>query len=77
MRRFVDRFGASALMDRESRAFIDAGLGYLSMSDVEMAERIAADQRLLRLPLVRSGQRLGVGMDADAWKEMAEAERTA
>jgi arsenate reductase-like glutaredoxin family protein len=46
------------------------------MSDAEMTERIAADQRLLRLPLVRSGQRLGVGMDPGAWKEMADAEPT-
>ena len=77
LRRFVDRLGAAALIDRESRAFTDAGLGYLSMSDAEVAERIGADQRLLRLPLVRSGQRFSVGTDADAWKAIVEAERTA
>jgi arsenate reductase-like glutaredoxin family protein len=77
LRRFVDRYGAAALLDRESRAFTDGGLGYLRMSDAEIAERIAADQRLLKLPLVRSGQNLSVGMDADGWKRIAEAERTA
>ena len=75
LRRFLDRFGASALLDRESRVFTDGGLGYLRMSDAEIAERVAADQRLLRLPLVRSGQLLSVGTDADAWKRMVEAER--
>jgi arsenate reductase-like glutaredoxin family protein len=77
LRRFVDRFGAPALLDRESRAFADGGLGYLRMNDAEVADRIASDQRLLRLPLVRSGQQLSVGQDADAWKRMVEAERTA
>ena len=65
------------MLDRESRAFTDGGLAYLRMNDAEIAERIAADQRLLRFPLVRSGQRLSVGMDADGWKQMVEAERTA
>jgi len=47
------------------------------MNDAEISDRIAADQRLLRLPLVRSGQRLSVGTDTGAWKEIAEADRTA
>jgi arsenate reductase-like glutaredoxin family protein len=75
LRRFLDRFGAAALLDRESRAYADGGLGYLRMSDAEMAERIAADQRLLRLPLARSGRLLSVGTDTDAWKQMVDAER--
>jgi arsenate reductase len=75
LRRFIDRFGAEALLDRESRAFADGGLGYLRMSDAEIADRIAADQRLLRLPLVRTGKLLGVGTDVDAWKQMVEVER--
>jgi len=45
------------------------------MSDPEIAERIAADQRLLRLPLVRTGKLLSVGTDADGWKQMVEVER--
>ena len=77
MRRFIDHFGATALLDCESRAYTDGGLGYLRMNDAEVAERIASDQRLLRLPLVRAGQRLSIGPDADAWKQMAEAERPA
>jgi arsenate reductase len=77
LRRFVDRFGVRALLDPESRTYKDAGLGYLRMDTTEIAERIAADQRLLLFPLVRAGQRLSAGMDSDAWQEMVEAERTA
>ena len=69
------RFTAAALLDPESRAYRDGGLAYLRMSDAEVAQRIAADIRLVRLPLVRAGHRLSVGMDTEAWTEMAAAER--
>lgn len=71
LRRFVGRFGATALVDRESRAFRDAGLGYLRMDDAETVERLLATPALLRLPLIRSGTLLAVGVDEPAWKEIA------
>jgi arsenate reductase len=67
LRRFSDRFGASALLDRESRAFKGAGLAYLRMDDAEVLARLLADPSLLRLPLVRHGSHLSVGMDEGAW----------
>ena len=70
LRRFVDRLGARAVADPESRAWRDAGLGYLRMNDVELAERLLADQRLLRLPLVRVGNGLAAGRDESAWKTL-------
>jgi arsenate reductase len=63
LRRFVERFGARALLDDHGRAFRDAGLGYLRMDDAEITERLLADQRLIRLPLVRAGSALAVGRD--------------
>ena len=45
----------AALLDTEGRAYRDAGLGYLRMDDGEIVERLLADPRLLRLPLVRFG----------------------
>jgi arsenate reductase-like glutaredoxin family protein len=73
LRRFVERLGAPALADTEGRAWRDAGLGYLSMDDAELAERLLADQRLLRLPLVRAGSEFSAGRDETAWKQMAGA----
>jgi arsenate reductase-like glutaredoxin family protein len=70
LRRFVERLGARALADTDGRAWRDAGLGYLSMTDAELAERLLADQRLLRLPLVRAGARFAAGRDEAAWKEL-------
>ena len=70
LRRFVERLGAAALADTAGRASSAAGLGYLRMDDGELAERLLADQRLLRLPLVRAGNRFAAGRDEAAWKAM-------
>jgi arsenate reductase-like glutaredoxin family protein len=70
IRRFVERFGLNALLDTEGKAYADAGLKYLRMSDAELMGRIEREPKLLRLPLVRAGSRLSVGKDPDAWKAM-------
>jgi arsenate reductase-like glutaredoxin family protein len=75
LRRFVERLGARALADTEGRPWRDAGLGYLSMSDDELAERLLSDQRLLRLPLVRVGNALSAGRDEASWTLMVDALR--
>ncbi len=68
LRRFAQRLGVRALLDIESRAYKDQGLGYLSMGDDEVLERLLADPRLLRLPLVRAGDRFSAGHDEAAWR---------
>ena len=67
LRRFVDRLGARALLDETSRAYRDAGLGYLRMDDEEIAQRLLADPLLLRLPLVRNGNDVTVGRVEATW----------
>ena len=71
LRRFVERLGAAALADADGRAWRDAGLGYLQMDGDELAARLLADQRLLRLPLVRAGNLLAAGTDEAAWQRIA------
>lgn len=68
LRRFVGRLGARALLDQGGRAYREAGLGYLRMDEDEIAERLLADPRLLRLPLVRWGNEVSVGRDEATWK---------
>jgi arsenate reductase-like glutaredoxin family protein len=69
LRRFAQRFGARALLDEGSKAYRKAGLGYLTMGESEILERIAADPGLLRLPLVRYGNEVSVGPDEEAWSD--------
>jgi arsenate reductase-like glutaredoxin family protein len=73
LRRFVERLGAAALADREGRAWVDAGMGYFRMDDAELAARLLADQRLLRIPLVRFGNAFAAGRDPAAWRALVSA----
>ena len=57
-------------MDPDSRAYRELGLGYMSLGDEEIVARLIANQALLRLPLVRAGDRLAVGADEKAWREL-------
>ena len=70
IKRFVERFGLAGILDREGKAYLDAGLAYLKVADAALLERIEREPRLLRLPLVRGGKRLSVGHDETSWKEM-------
>jgi arsenate reductase len=73
IKRFIDRFGWAGLLDSEGKAYIDAGLKYLKLSDAELLGKIERAPKLLRLPLIRSGNRLSIGHDEDSWKAMLAA----
>lgn len=70
IRRFIERYTLAALLDTEGKAYVAAGLKYLKMSDEQLLEKIALDPQLLRLPLIRCGNRLSVGQDEVSWKAM-------
>lgn len=67
LRRFVDRLGARALLDPDSRAYRDAGLAYLTTDEAGIVARLLADPSLLRLPLVRRGNEVTAGPATSAW----------
>jgi arsenate reductase len=67
LRRFVERLGARALLDETSRPYRDAGLAHLRMEDDAIVERLLADVRLLRLPLIRRGTEVTVGKAEPTW----------
>lgn len=70
IRRFVERFGLDQLLDTVGVAYVDSGLKYLKTSEAELLARIEQEPKLLRLPLVRSANRLSVGNDEAGWKAM-------
>ena len=70
IKRFIDRFGLAGLLDTEGASYADAGLKYLKVSDSELIGRVEKDPKLLRLPLVRSANKLSIGQDEAGWKEM-------
>jgi arsenate reductase len=68
LRRFVQRFGVEALLDRDGRRFADLGLRAARYSEERWLERLAQEPMLLRMPLVRSGNRLSIGLAEDEWR---------
>ncbi len=68
LRRFTERLGVRAVLDGDGRAAREAGFAWLRLTDAELAERVLADQRLLRLPLVRFGNELSAGRAEPDWK---------
>ncbi len=70
IRRFVEKFGLAALLDTEGKAYADAGLKYLKLSEKELLDRIERQPSLLRLPFVRGANQVSIGLDQDAWKAM-------
>lgn len=73
LRRFAERFGASSLVDRESRRFLDLGLQRSMYSDDWWLRRLTEEPGMLRQPLVRYGHRVSVGLDEDTWREWLTA----
>ena len=68
LRRFVQKFGLDALIDRSSRRFAELGLGAAHLSDERWLERLTTEPMLLRMPLVRYGTQLTVGDAGDSWR---------
>ena len=70
IKRFIDKFGLSGLLDTEGKVYQEAGLKYMKVSDTELLLKIERDPRLLKLPLIRGGKLLSVGQAEESWKAM-------
>ena len=69
LRRFAQKFGATALVDRGSRRFADLGLATARLSDERWLERLVEEPLLLRMPLVRHQHQLTIGDAEPVWRE--------
>jgi arsenate reductase len=61
LRRFADKFGLQALVDRDSKRFAELG------RPVATLERLSLEPMLLRMPLVRHQQQLTIGAAQETW----------
>jgi arsenate reductase-like glutaredoxin family protein len=68
LRRFAQKFGVMALVDKESKRFDELGLRYAQLSDDRWLEKLTLEPLLLRIPLVRNANQLVIGADVDTWK---------
>lgn len=68
LRRFAQKFGVEALLDRDGKRFAERGLRAARYGEVAWLERLAADPGLLRTPLVRWQGRLTIGAAEAEWR---------
>ena len=73
LRRFAQRFGASALIDRDATRYAELGLQAALLSEERWLERLSLEPLILRMPLVRHQQQLTVGAAEDTWRAWYEA----
>ena len=73
LRRFEQKFGAEALLDREGRRFRERGLHVADLPPAKIIPLLVDDPVLLRTPLARFGNQLTIGLEEAAWKEWVAA----
>lgn len=73
LKRFAQRFGVDALIDRTSKSFLELGLQYARLSDDRWLEKLVDEPLLLRQPLTRFQQRLTIGAAESEWKGWIES----
>jgi arsenate reductase (glutaredoxin) len=69
LRRFMQKFGADAVIDRSSKRFQALGLQAAHYGEERWLDIAEAEPMILRTPLVRQEGRLTVGLAEEAWKE--------
>jgi len=75
LKRFADRFGPAAVVDKGSATYKAMGLRVALDSPLRLLERALAEPRLLRTPLVRHGGKVTVGHTPDEWQAWVEADK--
>ena len=70
--RFTQKFGLSALLDLEGKAYEKQNLAYLRVSEEGMIQRVIEHPELLKLPLVRLGKQFSYGEAPQEWRAMLE-----
>ena len=68
LKRFAQKFGAQALIDREGKRFAELGLRSALYGDERWLQILADEPLLLRTPLVRQQHKLTVGPAEAEWK---------
>lgn len=67
--RFFQRFGEERLIDREAKRFQSLGLQAAYYGDERWIEIATEEPLILKMPLVRSANRLSVGYDPETWAD--------
>ena len=68
LKRFSQKFGVLALVDRDSNRFQELVLAHARLSDERWLEKLVDEPTLLKMPLTRYAHRLTIGLAEDEWQ---------
>ncbi len=68
LKRFSQKFGVAALIDRDSRRFAELGLRTALYGEERWLSILADEPFVLRQPLVRLQNNVSIGVDEPLWK---------
>ena len=75
LKRFAQKFGLTALIDRESARYAELGLKHSRLSDERWIELLCNEPLVLRMPLTRSGSLLSIGLNKDQWRQWVDDDK--
>jgi arsenate reductase len=76
LRRFAERFGPAALINKDGARYKALGLRVAGDSPQRLLDRALTEARLLKTPLVRNGGKVTIGHATDDWQAWIDAEKT-
>ena len=68
LKRFAQKFGIAALIDRESKRYHELGYAHAQYSDERWLEKLADEPLILKMPLTRFSNRLTIGLAETEWR---------
>jgi arsenate reductase len=71
LKRFAQKFGVDALVDRESKRFQALGLEHAHYGEARWLELLEEEPLLLRTPLGRRGAEVTLGVNEEVWRSWA------
>ena len=69
LRRFSQKFGVEALVNRDARRFAELGLGPARYGEDRWLQILSDEPLILRMPLTRFQHKVTVGLAEKEWKE--------
>jgi arsenate reductase len=73
LKRFAQKFGVDALVDRESKRFLARRLKQAQYGEARWLEILEEEPLMLRTPLVRRGHEVTIGTDEETWRRWSES----
>ena len=68
LKRFAQKFGIAALIDRESKRYHELGYAHAQYSDERWLDKLADEPLILKMPLTRFSNRLTIGLAEAEWR---------